>query len=206
MSFLDTLDNTLEQQSEKDRLYLNLMIIMGLIFVSFYYIVPLFEQKHQNATSQLSKIERNLFADQNYIQQYSHAYFQRFDQEISKTKQAVALAQKTNEAIDYHLSQLDNLVYTDERYGAFLHDVYKNAAKSKVQIVQLENSRFPLNSNFSKVLTLNIKTLGGFHATLQFIDTLESNDLVIDVDNLTLTNNEKGINADIKLVVWGFKR
>ena len=58
------------------------------------------------------------------------------------------------------------------------------------------------NKSFGHILDINLKTTGNYKNTLNFINSLEQSELVVDIHDLNIVATEK-LNSDLNISVWG---
>ena len=58
------------------------------------------------------------------------------------------------------------------------------------------------NESFGHVLDINIQVSGNYQNTINFINSLERSDLVVDLHTLNMENKD-GLHSDLNISVWG---
>ena len=103
------------------------------------------------------------------------------------------------------MKQLNELLYTNDNWSKFLHDIATKANNNNLKVYNLSNQKVDDNGTFGKVLDVNIRCQGEYKDILSFINDLEQTKLVANVSNVRLEAAPKNPIADINVSVWGIK-
>ena len=107
-----------------------------------------------------------------------------------------------NQYIKTKIEEISSLIYDEQKWGKYLLSISKNAKLYDVQILDLSNKYTEKNTSFGHVLDINIKTTGDYKNTVNFINSLEQSDLVVDLHDLDIEANE-GLDSKLDISVWG---
>ncbi|MDB2562171.1 type 4a pilus biogenesis protein PilO [Sulfurimonas sp.] len=91
---------------------------------------------------------------------------------------------------------------TNKHGGEYLHSISKNAKLNNIKILHLYNKYADSKSTFGHILDISIQFTGKYKNTVNFINTLEQSDLVVDLHSLNIASQNQ-LHSDLNISVWG---
>jgi len=200
--YLHQIDSSFKDKSQKD-IYMTYIMIFGLIFAFAYLLFwessfSEFERKQSEITSLESKIQ----ADAIFLKINPEQKIAKLDQDIKKIELDIIEKKDTNAYIKNKIEAISFLVYDEKVWGEYLHSISKNAKKYNVKILNFTNQFSEDTNSFGHILDISIKSSGNYKNTVNFINSLEQSNLVVDIHQLNVNAQEK-LNSDLNISVWG---
>lgn len=93
-------------------------------------------------------------------------------------------------------------MYDERTWGEYLHSISINAKKYDMKIIDFTNKYALNNQSFGHILDIEVKSTGDYKNTLNFINSLEQSELVVDIHDLDIKAAD-GLNSDLSISVWG---
>jgi Tfp pilus assembly protein PilO len=200
--YLQQIDAALKNKSQKD-IYMTYVMIFALIFAFSYLLFwdssfEEFEEKRK----QISIIDAKIDNDNMYLKYNPESKIITLDQDIKKANSEMLLHKDNNAYIKSKIDTISSLIYNEKTWGEYLYSISKNAQKNNVKIVNFTNSYALHNNSFGHVLDITIKATSDYKNILNFINSLEQSELVVDVHDLAIKAQDN-LNADLNISVWG---
>jgi septal ring factor EnvC (AmiA/AmiB activator) len=201
-NYLYQIDTMFKQKSKKD-IYMVYIMTFGLIF-AFSYL--LFWESAENSFKQMknkiASIEKKIKSDNRYLKYNPESKILKLDQEIKRSQTELIVFKDNNSYIKHKIESISSLIYDEQTWGEYLYSISKYAQKNSMKILDFTN-KYALNKNsFGHVLDISIKTIGNYKNTLNFINSLEQSELVVDIHNLNIQTNQS-LSTDLNISVWG---
>jgi len=205
---LKKLDNYLNSISKKEKVYLYLMTVLVILFSVFYFIKPNTEKiKNQEIELKNSYIS-DINQKRNFLKFNDEFELQIFEKKIDGIENKISEYKKSSSYVSYSLENLDNIIHNLQTWGKFLSDISIQAEELNITILELTNRLISQKEQFGKVLEVELKYQSNFIDTVIFINFLEQNGLIVDINYLSIIENQELnlIQSDIKVTVWGISK
>ena len=200
--FLQKIDNNFKDKSQKD-IYMTYIMVFGVIFAFAYLLFWDTSEADFNAKrAQVVSIESQIANDERFLQLNPPTKITLIENETKSIEAKMLLIKDNNQYIKTKIEEISSLIYDEQTWGKYLHSISKNAKANNVQILEFSNSYIDNQISFGHILDINIKTNASFNNTLNFINSLEQSDLVVDLHDLNI-HAEKKLNSDLNISVWG---
>lgn len=210
ISLLDQIDSYLKNK-KKNEIYLIYMAIFALIaMVSYEYIYPQTLRTLNLAKKDDQNIKTQIANERNYIDSKTQNgdkfyYVNLLKKEVEDLKILHQKTQLANEYVDEKLKDLSYLLYNDENWANFIDNIAFLATKYDIEINFIETKFHKLNfQKVDRAMDIEVDASGTFNNILNFINSIEESELVIDVREINLVG-DKYINCKINIAVWGMK-
>ncbi len=200
--FLGDIDKSFAQKKQQEIYMTYGMVAAVLIFLSYFLFWDMAEQGYKQTVAETKAVEKKLRADQNFLKFNTLAKIAQLKAEtIGYKSQFIALKDQA-EYIKYKIEQISSLYYDEQAWGEFIDSISENAKKYGLRLRYLSNEYSDDKNTFGHVLDIEVKTVGSFHRTMKFMNSLEKSFLVVDIHDLNLSASQK-VKTNLKISVWG---
>lgn len=200
--YLQKLDLSFKDKSQKD-IYMTYIMIFSLIFAFSYLLFwDTSEADFKAKRTQIVSLEGKIINDNLFLQKNTLAKIANIENEI-KIAQIKSIKYKdSNQYIKHKIETISFLIYDEQTWGKYLHSISKHAKKNNVKIINFSNRYTESRDSFGHVLDINMEINAKYKNTLNFINSLEQSDLVIDLHTLNISTNKK-LDTNLTISVWG---
>ena len=108
----------------------------------------------------------------------------------------------SNQYIKMKIEEISSLIYDEQTWGHYLHSISINAKRNNIKILNFTNEYVDNTEAFGHILNISISTRGSYKNTINFINSLEKSELVVDVHDLSLQAQNQ-IDSQLDISVWG---
>ncbi len=203
--YLYSLDQTLSQKSDRDKMMLYVMIFASLFAFSYLLFWESSEASFKVSHEKALKAENELNIDKQYLAANPPERITQIEQETVEIERQHTLYIQYNTYIKEQLEQISSLYYDEKVWGAYLDSISIYARNYNVKLAAFGNTLQTDNSSFGHVLDISIKSEGPYKNTLKFINALEQSHLVVDLHDFNISAEEK-LEGDLNISVWGIVR
>lgn len=203
--YLYSMDQSLSQKSDRDKMMLYVMIFASLFAFSYLLFWESSEASFQVSHEKALKVENDLNIDKQYLASNPPERITQIEQETVEIERQHTLYIQYNTYIKEQLEQISSLYYDEIVWGAYLDSVSRYARAYNVKLVQFGNTLQTDSSAFGHVLDIKIASEGPYKNTLKFINALEQSHLVVDLHSFNILADEK-LKSDLNISVWGIVR
>ncbi len=201
-NYLQNIDASFKNKAQKD-IYMIYVMTFAMIFAFSYLLFwDSSEIAFKKIKEQVTTIESKINSDKLYLQQNPAAKITLLEEEIKQAQSELLIYKDNNAYIKGKIEAISSLIYDERTWGEYLHSISKNALKYNIKILDFTNKLALNNSAFGHVLDINISSTGEYKNTLNFMNSLEQSELVVDLHDLNLTM-ENNINGYFNISVWG---
>ncbi len=201
-NYLHEIDNYFKGKNQKDT-YMTYAMIAALIIAFAYLLFWDSSFNEFNATREkVSSLKSKINTDESFVTTNTEAKIDQLSKEIKNINAQIIENKDNNTYIKSKIETISSLIYDERSWGEYLHSISKNAIKNNIQIINLTNKYAEGNNSFGHVLDITVQLTGNYKDTLQFINSLEQSDLVVDIHDLNITA-EKKLKSDLNISVWG---
>lgn len=200
--YLQKVDQNFKNKSQKD-IYMTYMMIFSVIFAFSYLLFwDTSEADFKAKREQVKAKEIQIINDNKFLQNNTLVKVANIEQEIKAAQEQTIVFKDNNQYIKHKIEEISFLIYDEQTWGEYLHSISKHAKDNNIKIVNFSNHLTENKSSFGHVLDINIELNAKYKDTLNFINSLEKSDLVIDLHTLEMTANKK-IDSNLTISVWG---
>ncbi|MBL4730734.1 MAG: type 4a pilus biogenesis protein PilO [Sulfurimonas sp.] len=200
--YLQKIDNNFSRKSQKD-IYMTYIIIFSLIFAFSYLLFwDTSEADFTAKRAQVVSLENKIRLDEQFLQQNPPLKITQIKKETKNIQKQMITFKDNNEYIKAKIEEISSLIYDEQTWGKYLHSVSTNAIKHNIKILEFTNTYTDNKNAFGHILDITIVSSGNYKNTINFINSLEQSDLVIDIHTLDIQANNK-IDSHLNISVWG---
>lgn len=201
-NYLHQIDTSFKDKSQKD-IYMTYIMVFALIFAFAYLLFweSSFNQFEKNQ-KQIASLESKIQTDAIYLRMNPEAKIAILDREIKQTNADILVKKDTNAYIKNKIEAISFLIYDEKVWGEYLHSISKNAKKYNIKMLNFTNQFSSDTNSFGHILDISIKSSGNYKNSVNFINSLEQSNLVVDIHQLSLNAQEK-LTSDLNISVWG---
>lgn len=200
--YLHKIDSGFKDKSQKD-IYMTYIIIFAAIFAFSYLLYwDSSEAAFKAKSAQVVAIEAKIASDNRYLQLNPESKITQIENQIKSIQKEMLAFKDNNQYIKTKIEEISSLIYDEQKWGKYLHSISKFAKTDGVQILDFTNKYNESTSSFGHILNINIKTTGDYKNTVNFINSLEQSDLVVDLHDLDIDAKEQ-LDSTIDISVWG---
>jgi len=200
-------DNTLKAIDKKELLYIYVMIVGGIIFLSYYFLFDMSEENLTKAIIKSKSFSREIREYKNYLSFHDEFEVNKLKANIESLKDSINMLKDKKMFISQKIQTLSNVIYNKESWTDFLKNISTIANSSGVEIYSIKNHFLTdkkLNV-FQNHLKVEIKMNSNYINTLHFIDQIERSNLIVNVDSLKMNLTADGVSTEIFISIWGIK-
>ena len=200
--YLQNIDSYFKEKTQKD-VYMTYAMIFAVIFALSYLLFwDTSESDFKSKRAQVVSYESKITNDEIFLQQNPMNKIKKIENDIKKTEAQIVIFKENNQYIKNKIEEISFLIYDEQTWGEYLHSISKNAKRNNIKILDLNNVYAKNNTTFGHILDITLKTTGNYKNTINFINSLEESDLVIDLHSLKIEALNK-LSSDLNISVWG---
>ena len=200
--FLQSIDYYFKEKSQNDVYVVYLIIFASIVTFSYFMFWESAEAEFNEKRAQVVNIEQKITADELYLQENPMTKITKIENQIKNAELDTIKYKENNQYIKTKIEEISFLIYDEQTWGEYLHSISINAKKHNIKIMHLNNVYAENNTTFGHILDISLKTTGKYQNTINFINSLEESDLVIDLHDLNIEALNK-LNSDLNISVWG---
>ena len=227
MNFIDKLDNFYNSRKPNE-VWLMVILVSALVGYLLYTLLsPMASDYRRTQESINSKLNSKIQADNSYLRKITvngdrNFKIKQLDKQIAQKRVSLDGYRAKLRKLSIAMQKINGVLYTKDNWSKFLHNIASKAKDNKLKLDSITNvvldtknkkskksdkpaDTAKTNSNFARVLDIDIKCQGKYGNILAFMNDLEQTKLVANVSKVKLTATEGDPKADIKLSVWGIK-
>lgn len=201
-NILHKLDSFFNDKSPKDVNIIYIMVVV-VAFAAAYPFYDMSDNEFDTLKKKVSDIATRLNEDKTYLKLNTNAKLSELNNQIKNLETELVTQKNNNIYIKNKIEAISFLIYDEKAWGTYINSISVNAQKHNVEILNLSN-QYTFNNNFSfgHVLDISLKVRGNYTDTLRFMNSLEQNELVVDIHDFSIKAQGK-LNSDINISVWG---
>jgi len=203
-NYLHQIDSFFKDKEPKE-VYMTYIMVVGSIFAFAYLLFwdSSFEG-FQRTKNSVKRVSNQIKADEQYLQRNPQIKITKLENDIHNINNQMLMHRKNNAYIKHKIETISFLIYDERAWGEYLDSITTNSQKYKLKINKLTNKYAKAGSSFGHILDITVETEGGFKNTLNFVNALEQNDLVVDIHDFNLTMKDE-LNSEFQISVWGIR-
>jgi len=200
--FLHKIDLSFKEKTKKDKNMTYVMIVSLMFAFSYLLFWDNSFEEFIKTRENVQELSNKINSDKHYLQVNPESLIASLDAEIVKINSEIIEKRETNAYIKTKIEAISFLIYDERTWGEYLDSISKNAQKYNMKISNFTNKYSLDESSFGHVLDITVTSSGSYLDTLNFINSLEQSDLVVDIHDLNISANKKLI-SDFNISVWG---
>ncbi len=200
--YLQKIDLSFKEKSDKDIKMIYAMILAVTVAFSYLLFWDTSEADFNAKRAQVVAVESKITNDNLYLKLNPESKIANLENETQVAQKKILLVKEDNQYIKTKIEEISALVYDEQTWGEYLHSISKYAKKNDIKILEFNNQLTKSESSFGHVLDINITSNGNFQNTLNFINSLEESDLVVDLHTLDVKAESK-LDTQLNIAVWG---
>ncbi|MCD4667232.1 MAG: type 4a pilus biogenesis protein PilO [Sulfurimonas sp.] len=200
--YLQGIDLYFKEKSQKD-IYMTYFMIFAAIFAFSYLLFwDSAEADFKAKRAQVLAVKQKIVNDNIYLQQNPKTKITQIENETIRAKKQMLEYKESNKYIKTKIEEISSLVYDEVTWGEYLHSISKKAKTNSVKILDFNNKYANNDGSFGHILDISIKSTGNYANTINFINSLEQSDLVVDLHTFDIQAKDK-LTSDLNISVWG---
>ncbi|PID48075.1 MAG: hypothetical protein CR967_01710 [Proteobacteria bacterium] len=194
------------EKKKSDTLLVGFMLGGIIAFLIYTYVFPLSESYYRSSLVQHRNITSKLTNEKDYVQiNIQKNKIANLQQELNIIKDKLQSSKDKNNYIDKKLKKLSYLLFENKSWTNFLDRISKVAQENGVQIIKIiSKTNKPDFNKVERMLNISVDLIGSFHGIMNFINTLEKNKIMVDINTIKLTSKEQ-IEGELNIIVWGIR-
>ena len=202
--YLHRIDMAFKEKTQKD-IYMVYIMVVGLIFAFAYLLFwdSSFE-KFKQTRANVKNLQAKINTDKIFLQHNPESKIVQLEKEIKKINNEIIVLKDTNAYIKSKIETIASLIYDEQAWGEYLDSITTNAQKYDIRLFVLTNKYAKTESSFGHILDITIKSVANYKNTLQFINSLEQSELVVDIHDFDIKAQQE-LTSDLNISVWGIR-
>jgi len=200
--YLHAIDKTFEQKTQKDINMIYIMIVSIIFGFSYSLFWDSSVEELLKTEKSVSNLKQKINADQMFLRYNPETKLLQLDKEIAEINSKIIINKDNNAYIKSKIETISSLIYDERTWGEYIDSISKNAQKYNVKIKSFTNQYASTGHSFGHILDITISATANYKNTLNFINSLEQSDLVIDIHTMKITAAKK-LQSDLNISVWG---
>jgi hypothetical protein len=178
------------------------MIFAVIFAVSYLFFWDSSFENFETKNREIVSVETNIKNDNLYLKYNTEAKVAQLEAETLQATNEMLMHKDNNAYIKNKIEAIAFLIYDERAWGEYLHSISINAKKYDVKILNFTNKLAQTNASFGHVLDITVSSVAEYKNTVNFINSLEQSDLVVDIHDMSITTT-KGLHSDLNISVWG---
>lgn len=200
--YLQKIDSSFKDKSQKDIYMIYIMIFSVIFAISYQFFWDTSEASFTQQRAQVVATEKKITNDTLFLQHNPASKITQIINETKHIQNQIIVFKDNNQYIKIKIEEISSLIYDEQTWGKYLHNISTNAKKNNVKILKFTNNFVQSKKDFGHMLDINMQITGKYRNTINFINSLEQSDLVVDLHTLEM-KAEKKLNTDLNISVWG---
>jgi len=200
--YLHAIDIAFKGKSQKDIYMTYIMIFAGIFAIAYLFFWDSSVAEFENTRANVARLNNKLKEDNRFLQKNPLSVITNLDNEIKNLNEQIIIHKDNNAYIKSKIETISSLVYDERTWGEYLDSISENAQKYNIKIKNFSNQYAKHDKHFGHVLDITISSSANYKNTLEFINSLEQSDLVVDIHTISI-KAENRLNTDLNISVWG---
>ena len=200
--YLHRIDSYFKVKSKKDTYVTYAMVASSIVAFAYLLFWDSSFDEFEKTNKEVSTLSTKINSYEAYLRQNPEIKIARLVEEIKNINEEVATKKESNAYIKSKIETISSLIYDERAWGEYLHSISTNAKNNNVKIIDLTNKYAENKNSFGHILNIVVKSTGKYKDTLNFINSLERSELVVDIHDLSI-KAEDALNASLDISVWG---
>jgi len=200
--YLQKIDASFSDKSQKD-IYMTYIMIFAAIFAFSYLLYwDTSEADFKAKRAQVVSMEAKIVNDNNYLRQNPPTKIIQIENKTQLLNTQMSTYKDNNQYIKKKIEEISSLIYDEQTWGEYLHSISINAKKNNMKILNFTNEYTKKTDSFGHILDINVKAFGNYTNTINFINSLEQSDLVVDIHSFDI-EAKNNLESNLNISVWG---
>lgn len=201
-NLLHAIDSAFKDK-KKQEIQMIYVMIFGVIFsISYLFFwdssLGVFIDKQR----EISSLSQRVDMDKLYLRVNPVKKLAKLTHDIQNANSKVLILKDNNEYIKHKIETISSLIYDKQAWGKYLHSISVHAKENGIKIIHFSNTFADNRSAFGHILDISLKSSGNYLDTLNFINSLERSNLVVDIHTLSIEARDD-LYTDLNISVWG---
>ena len=200
--YLHKIDLSFSGKTQQE-IYMTYFLVVAMIFAfSYFFFWDSSLKSFEKTRNSVVQLNQKIIKDKQYLQRHPVAKIAQLEREIQKINQNIITVKDANGYIKSKIETISSLIYDERSWGEYLDSIATNAQKYHVKLLTLTNEYAKSDSSFGHILDIYVESKGNFQNTLNFINSLEQSDLVVDIHGFNIVSHTS-LKSDLNISVWG---
>jgi len=200
------IDGYLKSIEKRELVYIYIMIVGGIFFLSYYFLFNSSEKKLAETKKSKNRVVKKIRKYKNYLSFHDDFEIAQGKKSIDKLKIEIDELKNKKSYINSQLLKLSNIIYNKASWTKFLNRISILASTIGVELLSMKNQFLESKKGFDKHLMIELTINSNYRHTVTFIDKLEKSQLIVNIETIDMKLTEDGVVTDLTLSVWGIKR
>lgn len=202
-------DNFLIQRKKSEIYMIYLVPVLFIGYITLQVTVPSFTSSIQKAKVKLADVEKQVADYRAQLKSIKDGILilKILESKNDELKDEIAKITKENYEVEAKIDfELKEIKHNSISWSKYLLDITKAATTRGVKLDQFANAINPelKYGVFEKIIDIDINATGSYTKVMDFLDTLERDERLVEITNLTM-GVDKNIVFKSHLDVWGTK-
>ena len=206
MSILDTLDQSLRTLQKKELIYLYIMLVGGIFFLSYYFLFERSEKELHKTIKELKTTSRELRKLKDYLSFHDEYEITKLQNTVDKLKIDIELYKDKTNFLQEKLNLLSKDTFNKKSWTTFFKLISKYSQENGVEIEIIQNQFLEITKDFHLQKAFEIKLIikSNYKNTLTFINKLENNKFLVTVDFINIVFQDDEVKTALTLFIWSY--
>jgi septal ring factor EnvC (AmiA/AmiB activator) len=202
--YLHKIDLYFKDKEPKDTYMIYVLVFASIFGFSYLLFWDSSLADFKTTRKHVVKLDKQIKKDEMFLRANPPAKIKQLHKEIDKINKQIIVQKDNNAYIKTKIETISSLIYDERAWGDYLDSIATNAQRYHVQILELTNQFSATNSNFGHLLDITVKSTANFKNTLNFINSLEQSELVVDLHDFNISATDRLL-SDLNISVWGIR-
>jgi len=202
--YLHKIDTAFKDKEPRE-IYMTYIMVVSAIFAFAYLLFwDSSFQKFEQTRKSVERLQQQIAADKRFLKMNPQVKIAQLDNEIKSINKQILEFKDTNAYIKSKIETISSLIYDERAWGEYLDSISTNAQKFNIKLLNLTNQYAENGNAFGHILDIDVTSEGNFKNTLQFINSLEQSDLVVDIHDFDIKAKDN-LHSELHISVWGIR-
>ncbi|SFV52224.1 FIG00638667: hypothetical protein [hydrothermal vent metagenome] len=200
--YLHKIDLSFDGKTQQE-IYMTYFLVVAIIFAfAYFFFWDSSLKSFENTRNSVISLNRKITNERQYLQRHPTAKIAQIERDIQKINKNIIRFKDANSYIKSKIETIASLIYDERSWGEYLDSISTNAQKYNVKLLSLTDEYANSESSFGHILDIYVESKGNFKNTLNFINSLEQSDLVVDIHGFNMSA-KTSLTSDLNISVWG---
>ena len=201
-NLLHAIDSAFKDKKKQETQMIYVMIFGVIFSVSYLFFWDSSLSVFIDKQREISSLSQRVDMDKLYLRVNPVKKLAKLTRDIQNANSKVLILKDNNEYIKHKIETISSLIYDKQAWGKYLHTISTNAKENGVKMIHFSNTFADNKSSFGHILDISLKSSGNYLDTLNFINSLERSNLVVDIHTLNIEARDD-LYTDLNISVWG---
>ena len=206
MSILDTLDQSLRTLQKKELIYLYIMLVGGIFFLSYYFLFERSEKELHKTIKELKTTSRELRKLKDYLSFHDEYEITKLQNTVDQLKIDIELYKDKTNFLQEKLNLLSKDSFNKTSWTTFLKLISQYSRENGVEIEAIQNQFLNIKKklHLQKAFEIKLVIKSDYKNTLIFINKLESNNFLVTIDFINILFQNDEVKTALTLFIWSY--